>query len=68
MPVQEKEHRNSEGNREVADSNNPEETSVTVKEGAVIKDEIDKLIDEIEDLVDQNSEEFIDAYVQQGGE
>lgn len=32
------------------------------------KEDIDKLIDEIDDILEKNSDEFIKSYVQKGGE
>ena len=39
-----------------------------VKKGKKIKEDIDKLLDEIDDILEENAEEFVKSYVQRGGE
>jgi ubiquitin-like protein Pup len=43
---------------------NPELT----KKGKKIKEDIDKLLDEIDDILEENAEEFVKSYVQRGGQ
>ncbi|HEY7141740.1 MAG TPA: ubiquitin-like protein Pup [Methylomirabilota bacterium] len=43
---------------------NPEVT----KKGKKIKEDLDKLLDEIDDILEENAEEFVKSYVQRGGE
>jgi ubiquitin-like protein Pup len=38
------------------------------KKGKKIKDDIDKLLDEIDDILEENAEEFVKSYVQRGGQ
>ncbi len=38
------------------------------KKGTKIKEDIDKLLDEIDDILEENAEEFVKNYVQRGGE
>ena len=38
------------------------------KKGKKIKEDIDKLVDEIDDVLEKNAEEFVKNYVQKGGE
>jgi ubiquitin-like protein Pup len=38
------------------------------KKGKKIKEDIDKLLDEIDDVLEENAEEFVKSYVQRGGE
>jgi ubiquitin-like protein Pup len=45
-------------------SANPEVT----KKGKKIKEDLDKLLDEIDDILEENAEEFVKSYVQRGGE
>jgi len=33
-----------------------------------LKEDLDKLIDEIDDVLEENSEEFVKSYIQKGGE
>jgi ubiquitin-like protein Pup len=43
---------------------NPE----VVEKGKKIKEDLDKLMDEIDDVLEQNAEEFVKNYVQKGGQ
>ena len=38
------------------------------KKGKKIKENIDKLLDEIDGILEENAEEFVKSYVQRGGE
>jgi len=38
------------------------------KKGKKIKEDIDKLLDEIDGILEENAEEFVKSYVQRGGE
>src|SRR5207249_11784401 len=38
------------------------------KKGKKIKEDIDRLLDEIDDILEENAEEFVKSYVQRGGE
>ena len=38
------------------------------KRGEELKDEMDTLIDEIDEVLEENAEEFVKNYVQRGGE
>ena len=38
------------------------------KKGKKIKEDIDKLLDEIDEILEENAEEFVKSYVQRGGE
>ena len=40
----------------------------TVEKGKKIKEDLDKLMDEIDDVLEENAEEFVKNYVQKGGE
>ncbi len=39
-----------------------------VDAGKKLKEDIDKLVDEIDDVLEKNAEEFVKNYVQKGGE
>lgn len=56
------EKRDSAGQEEVVAS--PE----VAKKGKKLKEDIDKLIDEIDDILEENAEEFVKSYVQRGGQ
>jgi ubiquitin-like protein Pup len=36
--------------------------------GKKLKDDMDRLVDEIDDVLEENAEEFVKSYVQRGGE
>ena len=38
------------------------------KKGKKIKEDLDNLLDEIDDILEENAEEFVKSYVQRGGE
>lgn len=47
----------------------PVETEPTATErGAALKSELDDLLDEIDEVLEENAEEFVKSYVQKGGE
>lgn len=45
-----------------------EETASTAKQGEKIKAELDDLLDEIDEVLETNAEEFVKSYVQKGGQ
>ncbi len=45
-----------------------EETPAPSEKGEKIKAELDDLLDEIDDVLETNAEEFVRSYVQKGGE
>jgi len=45
-----------------------EEAPPKSERGEKIKDEIDDLLDEIDEVLEVNAEEFVKSYVQKGGE
>jgi ubiquitin-like protein Pup len=45
-------------------ASNPEVT----EKGKKLKEDMDKLMDEIDDVLEENAEEFVKNYVQKGGE
>lgn len=40
----------------------------TFEKGKKIKEDIDKLLDEIDDVLEKNAEEFVKNYIQKGGQ
>ena len=47
----------------------PEEAApATTDKGEKLKAELDDLLDEIDDVLEENAEEFVKSYVQRGGE
>ena len=45
-----------------------EETPTTSESGEKIKAELDDLLDEIDEVLETNAEEFVRSYVQKGGQ
>ena len=45
-----------------------EESPQTSEKGEALKGEIDDLLDEIDEVLESNAEEFVRSYVQKGGE
>jgi len=45
-----------------------EETPASSEKGEALKGEIDDLLDEIDEVLDANAEDFVRSYVQKGGE
>ena len=57
----------SEEDSKTAVENNKGSTEV-VEKGKKIKGDLDELLDGIDDLLEENAEEFVRSYVQKGGE
>jgi ubiquitin-like protein Pup len=45
-----------------------EATTAPAKQGEKLKAELDDLLDEIDEVLEDNAEEFVRSYVQKGGE
>ncbi len=45
-----------------------EEVPASSKKGEELKAELDDLLDEIDEVLEENAEEFVRSYVQKGGE
>lgn len=55
--------------RRTADTHGEADSRVAVPESAErLRDEIDSLLDEIDDVLETNAEEFVKNYVQKGGQ
>ncbi len=50
------------------DAETVEETPAPSERGEKIKAELDDLLDEIDEVLEENAEEFVRSYVQKGGE
>ena len=46
----------------------PADVSVDTTKGERLKADLDELLDEIDDVLEENAEEFVRNYVQKGGE
>jgi len=60
--VQEQKTRTSEVKEDVQGETEPVDTQQD------LKDDLDTLLDEVEAVLEENAEEFVNAYVQKGGE
>jgi len=49
-------------------SDEVEEAPATTSQGDKIKAELDDLLDEIDDVLETNAEDFVKSYIQKGGE
>ena len=45
-----------------------EEAPATSEKGEALKAELDELLDEIDDVLETNAEDFVKSYVQKGGQ
>jgi ubiquitin-like protein Pup len=45
-----------------------EETPATSEKGEKLKGELDDLLDEIDEVLEENAEDFVRSYVQKGGQ
>ncbi|MGH9296841.1 MAG: ubiquitin-like protein Pup [Acidimicrobiales bacterium] len=66
MPEREQKRRPAQ-NRETAPVEE-EENAATTERGERLKAEIDDLLDEIDEVLEDNAEEFVRNYVQKGGQ
>ena len=54
--------------RQAPESEGEEESPQSTEKGERLKAEIDDLLDEIDDVLEDNAEEFVRNYVQKGGQ
>jgi len=65
MPKQEREKKK----REVEQKDDaPAANPATIEAGKKTKEELDALMDEIDDVLEENAEEFVKNYIQKGGQ
>jgi prokaryotic ubiquitin-like protein Pup len=50
------------------DADEVDEAPATTERGEKIKAELDELLDEIDDVLETNAEDFVKSYVQKGGQ
>ena len=65
MPEQERKQKRSEA---PPPSEGGRETKAVTAKGEQLKEEMDRLVDEIDSVLEENAEEFVKSYVQRGGE
>ena len=66
MAEQEKRYRNS--SEEPETSEDTENMPQASRKSEHIKNELDDLLDEIDEVLEANAEEFVKSYIQKGGE
>ena len=66
MAEQRKETRNSKA--VVREEEHKNQTSSLPKKGEALKEALDTLLDEIDDLLEENAEDFVAGYIQRGGQ
>jgi ubiquitin-like protein Pup len=64
----EKQERKQEPRREPQGKDDVKANPKVVEAGKKMKEDIDKLVDEIDNVLEKNAEEFVKNYVQKGGE
>ncbi len=63
MAEQERKHKRSEGPPE-----GDQGGAAASEKGKKLKEDMDRLVDEIDDVLEENAEELVKSYVQRGGE
>jgi ubiquitin-like protein Pup len=63
-----KQEKKSEARRSPQPKEEAKTNPKVVEGGKKLKEEMDKLVDEIDDVLEENAEEFIKNYVQKGGQ
>ena len=64
----EKQERKQEPRREPQGKEEVKANPKVIEAGKKMKEDIDKRVDEIDDVLETNAEEFVKNYVQKGGE
>jgi ubiquitin-like protein Pup len=64
----ENQERTQEPRREPQGKDDVKANPKVIEAGKKMKEDIDKLVDEIDDVLEKNAEEFVKNYVQKGGE
>ncbi len=65
MPEQERKQKRGEG---APPPEGGQSSGTVAAKGKKLKEEMDRLVDEIDDVLEENAEEFVKSYVQRGGE
>ncbi len=66
MPEQQRRERRTP--KERVDEEADEVTAAPSERGEKLKGELDDLLDEIDEVLEENAEDFVKSYVQKGGE
>ena len=65
MPEQERKQKRTDG---APPPEGGQSSGAVTAKGKKLKDDMDRLVDEIDDVLEENAEEFVKSYVQRGGE
>jgi len=65
MPEQERKQKRTDA---APPSGGGEGSATAATKGKKLKEDMDRLVDEIDDVLEENAEEFVKSYVQRGGE
>jgi ubiquitin-like protein Pup len=65
MPEQERKQKRTDA---APPSGDGQGSASAATKGKKLKEEMDRLVDEIDDVLEENAEEFVKSYVQRGGE
>ncbi len=63
-----KAEKDEEAKKAAEDAEAKTREGAATERGKKIKEDLDKLLDEIDDILEKNAEEFVKSYVQRGGE
>jgi len=66
MPASERQKKHGQDRTRNTEEVQPERN--VSAEGEEIKEDLDRLLDEIDDILEEDSEEFVENYIQRGGE
>lgn len=64
----ERQERRTDSRKETQAKEEAKPNPKVVETGKKLKEDIDKLVDEIDDVLEKNAEEFVKNYVQKGGQ
>ncbi len=65
MAEQERKHKRTEG---PPSGEGGQPNTQVAEKGKKLKEDMDRLVDEIDDVLEENAEEFVKSYVQRGGQ
>jgi ubiquitin-like protein Pup len=65
MPEQERKQKRTDA---APPSGGGQGSAAAATKGKKLKEDMDRLVDEIDDVLEENAEEFVKSYVQRGGE
>lgn len=68
MAEREHKRKSTSERREATEDVAAEDTAATSGTGDKLKAEMDELLDEIDDVLETNAEEFVKSYIQKGGQ